>query len=55
MKNKVTQSNFDCAAFLANAGLGRRIVQLQPKDTFFFREIRPTPSSISRQDGQNSQ
>ena len=26
---------FDCAAFLANAGLGRRIVELEPKDTFF--------------------
>jgi CRP/FNR family transcriptional regulator, cyclic AMP receptor protein len=26
---------FDVAAFLASAGLGRRIVQLAPKDTFF--------------------
>jgi CRP-like cAMP-binding protein len=26
---------FDAAAFLANAGLGRRIVQLAPKETFF--------------------
>ena len=26
---------FDAAAFLANAGLGRRIVQLAPKQTFF--------------------
>lgn len=26
---------FDTAAFLNNAGLGRRIVQLQPKETFF--------------------
>jgi CRP/FNR family cyclic AMP-dependent transcriptional regulator len=26
---------FDTAAFLANAGLGRRIVQLAPKQTFF--------------------
>jgi CRP-like cAMP-binding protein len=26
---------FDTAAFLANAGLGRRIVQLKPKQTFF--------------------
>ncbi|MGD0546248.1 MAG: Crp/Fnr family transcriptional regulator [Terracidiphilus sp.] len=26
---------FDTAAFLANAGLGRRIVQLEPKETFF--------------------
>ena len=35
MKNKVAQSTFDCAAFLANAGLGHRIIQLEPKDTFF--------------------
>ena len=26
---------FDTAAFLANAGLGRRIIQLAPKDAFF--------------------
>ena len=26
---------FDAAAFLANAGLGRRIVQLKPKQAFF--------------------
>ena len=26
---------FDAAAFLASAGLGRRIVQLAPKETFF--------------------
>ena len=26
---------FDAAAFLARAGLGRRIVQLKPKETFF--------------------
>jgi CRP/FNR family transcriptional regulator, cyclic AMP receptor protein len=30
-----TESNFDCAAFLAKAGLGRRIVTLEPKETFF--------------------
>ena len=28
-------STFDLAAFLAHAGLGRRIVQLEPKQTFF--------------------
>jgi CRP-like cAMP-binding protein len=33
--NRSTQSTFDCAAFLANAGLGRKIVELQPKETFF--------------------
>ena len=26
---------FDAAAFLMSAGLGRRIVQLEPKETFF--------------------
>ena len=26
---------FDAAVFLKNAGLGRRIVQLKPKDVFF--------------------
>jgi CRP-like cAMP-binding protein len=30
-----SQGEFDCAAFLANAGLGRRIVELMPKETFF--------------------
>ena len=35
MKNRDTQSTFDGAAFLANAGLGRKIVQLEPKETFF--------------------
>ncbi len=35
MKNNNAQSGFDSVAFLANAGLGRRIVELQPKDTFF--------------------
>jgi CRP-like cAMP-binding protein len=29
------QTAFDAAAFLANAGLGRRIVRLEPKDVFF--------------------
>ena len=35
MKNKNTRNEFDCAAFLASAGLGRKIVQLEPKETFF--------------------
>lgn len=35
MKNSDIQTNFDCAAFLANAGLGRRIVEVEPKETFF--------------------
>jgi hypothetical protein len=28
---------FDGAAFLASAGVGRRIIQLAPKDAFFRR------------------
>jgi CRP-like cAMP-binding protein len=35
LKNTDTESTFDSGAFLANAGLGRRIVELQPKETFF--------------------
>ncbi|HME57355.1 MAG TPA: Crp/Fnr family transcriptional regulator [Terracidiphilus sp.] len=35
MKNRNTRIAFDCAAFLANAGLGRKIVHLEPKETFF--------------------
>jgi len=31
----ITQAQFDPAAFLAEAGLGRRIVRLNPKGTFF--------------------
>jgi len=31
----VRHENFDAAQFLHNAGLGRRIVQLQPNETFF--------------------
>lgn len=32
---EVEQRRFNAAAFLASAGLGRRVVQLAPKDTFF--------------------
>ena len=32
---KLEKPEFDLAAFLAHAGLGRRIVQLAPKDAFF--------------------
>jgi CRP-like cAMP-binding protein len=35
LNNRNTQNSFDCAAFLAKAGLGRRIVELEPKATFF--------------------
>ncbi|MGA3009081.1 MAG: Crp/Fnr family transcriptional regulator [Terracidiphilus sp.] len=33
--SKDIQNTFDCTEFLANAGLGRRIVELEPKETFF--------------------
>jgi CRP/FNR family transcriptional regulator, cyclic AMP receptor protein len=32
---ELEKPQFDAAAFLANAGLGRRIVQIEPKQTFF--------------------
>jgi CRP-like cAMP-binding protein len=32
---KFEKPGFDAAAFLANAGLGRRIIQFAPKDAFF--------------------
>jgi CRP-like cAMP-binding protein len=35
LKKRNKQSIFDSAAFLAHTGLGRKIVELEPKDTFF--------------------
>jgi len=35
LKHKDNSGGFDCTAFLANAGLGRKIVELAPKDAFF--------------------
>ncbi len=35
MNQNDLQGGFDCAAFLAKAGLGRRIVELQPNENFF--------------------
>ncbi len=32
---QLEKPGFDAAAFLASAGLGRRIIQLAPKDAFF--------------------
>jgi len=32
---ELEKPRFDAAAFLARAGLGRRVVQLAPKDAFF--------------------
>jgi hypothetical protein len=46
---------FDLANFLENAGVGRKVVQMQPKQSSFRREARLTPSSIFGQAAQNSQ
>ena len=35
LDNQETQLTFDCASFLANAGLVNKIVELEPNDTFF--------------------
>jgi CRP-like cAMP-binding protein len=35
LKTKDTQVAFDSGTFLANAGIGRKIVKLEPKETFF--------------------
>lgn len=35
MTNNETRETFDCAAFLAKAGLGRRVVEFETKETFF--------------------
>jgi len=34
---ELEKPGFDAAAFLASAGLGRRIIQLAPKDAFFLQ------------------
>jgi hypothetical protein len=46
-------STFDLAAFLAHAGLDRRIVDVKRNQTFLPREIRQTPSFIFRAAVQN--
>jgi hypothetical protein len=48
------QPRFDAAAFLENAGLGRRVVQLKPKHAFFSQGGPLTPSSIFRPAALNS-
>jgi len=35
LTNTDSQGRFDCTEFLAHAGLGRKIVELAPKETFF--------------------
>lgn len=45
------KSDFDAASFLANAGLGRRIIRLKPKQTFFSQGD-PADSIFYLQDGR---
>ena len=51
---ELENAKFDAAAFLASAGLGRRIVQLKPQQPSFRRETAQTPFSIFRRAAQNS-
>jgi|ERR1017187_4014199 CRP-like cAMP-binding protein len=44
-------ARFDPAAFLAKAGLGRRIVQLKPKQ-LFFSQVNPADSIFFLQKGR---
>jgi CRP/FNR family cyclic AMP-dependent transcriptional regulator len=48
---QVEKPGFDTAAFLASAGLGRRIVQLAPKETFFTQGD-PADSVFYLQEGR---
>ncbi len=48
---ELEKPEFDAAAFLARAGLGRRIVQLKPKETF-FRQGEPADSVFYLQRGR---
>jgi hypothetical protein len=50
----LSPSHFDIEAFLGNAGLGRRIVRLEPEENFFTQGIPRTPSFIFRKAAQNS-
>ncbi len=52
---ELEKPTFDAAAFLASAGLGRRIIHLAPKDAFFRREIQRTRFFIFRRVVQKSQ
>jgi CRP/FNR family cyclic AMP-dependent transcriptional regulator len=48
---ELEKPSFDAAAFLMSAGLGRRIVQLKPKETFFTQGD-PSDSVFYLQKGQ---
>ena len=51
MNHKGTGTDFDCTAFLANAGLGRKIVGLAPKEAFFSQGD-PADSVFYLQEGR---
>jgi CRP/FNR family transcriptional regulator, cyclic AMP receptor protein len=48
---ELTKPTFDVASFLANAGLGRKIVELKPKQAF-FSQGRPADSIFYLQKGR---
>jgi CRP/FNR family transcriptional regulator, cyclic AMP receptor protein len=48
---ELEETTFDAAAFLANAGLGRRIVQLKPRQVFFSQGD-PADSAFYLQKGR---
>src|ERR1700684_3874910 len=48
---ELEKTTFDAAAFLANAGLGRRIIQLKPKQVF-FSQGNPADSAFYLQKGR---
>jgi hypothetical protein len=51
---ELEKPGFDVAAFLASAGLGRRIIQLAPKDTFFSQGDSADSVFIFRKAAQKS-
>src|ERR1035438_9513488 len=51
---ELQKPGFDTAAFLASAGLGRRIIRLAPQDAFFSRGIPQTRFFIFRKAAQKS-
>ena len=51
---ELEKPGFDTAAFLASAGLGRRIVQLAPMRPFLRKEARRIPSSTFKKAAQRS-
>jgi len=51
VERKPKQTKFDSAAFLASAGLGRKIVQVKPKHKF-FAQGEPTDSIFYLQSGR---